>query len=405
MDGVWGYDEDQIALVIPDFSNFATRVPIILGTPTIGQVINIMKEAEMDALAMPWANARAAHLLAVWRMTPVEVGNGQEEGYDTDEDNPLMYTQKAKTLEPFSSHVIPIKTVKAYLGERINIMVQALCTQDGTLPPGLTIQNTYTKLRKGSKKAVVVVQNNTAYPQTLQKKTPIARAVSALPVPEPPKSKSLQVRDDMHPDLQILKLTVRQRHGKLFSELDLSGLDSWAPDLADAACRLLAKYHDVFSLDPAELGCTHSTEHTIKVTDNTPFKERFRQMLPPMVEEVRNHLREMLESGAIRPSQSAWCNAMVLVRKKDSSLCFCINFSHLNAHTKKDSYPLPRIQEALESLVGTSHFSCLDLKSGFWQIRMDEASKQYTTFTVGNLGFFECNRMPFGLCNAPATFQ
>ena len=72
---------------------------------------------------------------------------------------------------------------------------------------------------------------------------------------------------------------------------------------------------------------------------------------------------------------------------------------------KKDSYPLPQIQEALESLVDAGHFSCLDLKSGFWQIRMDEASRQYTTFTVGNLGFFECDRMPFGLCNVPATFQ
>ena len=102
--------------------------------------------------------------------------------------------------------------------------------------------------------------------------------------------------------------------------------------------------------------------------------------------EVRNHLKEMLESSAIRPSQSTWCNAMVLVRKKDGSLHFYIDFRHLNTHTKKDSYPLPRIQEALESLVGTGHFSCLDLKSRFWQIKMDEASKQYTTFTVGNLG-------------------
>ena len=124
-----------------------------------------------------------------------------------------MYTQKAETLETFSSHVIPMKTVKAYLGELINVMVQALHTQDGTLLPGLTVQNTYTELRKGGKKAVVVVWNNTAYPQTLQKKTPIARAVSTLPVLEPPESKSLQVRDDTHPNLQILKLTVRQRHG------------------------------------------------------------------------------------------------------------------------------------------------------------------------------------------------
>ena len=167
VDGVWGYNEDQKALVILDFSNFATRVPIILGTPTIGRVINIMREAEVDALAMPWVNVRVAHLLAVWRMTPMEVENNQEERYDTDEDNPVMYTQKVETLEPFSSHVIPVKTVKAYLGEHINVMVQALCTQDGALPPGLTVQNTYTELRKGSKKAVVVVQNNTAYPQTL----------------------------------------------------------------------------------------------------------------------------------------------------------------------------------------------------------------------------------------------
>ena len=153
----------------------------------------------------------------------------------------------------------------------------------------------------------------------------------------------------------------------------------------------------MFSLDLAELGCTHSTEHIIKVTDNTPFKEWFGQILPPMVEEVRNHLKEILESGAIRPSQSAWCNAMVLVWKKNRGFHFCIDFYHLNACTKKkDSYPLPRIQEMLESLVGAGHFSCLDLKSGFWQIKMEETTKQYTAFTVSNLGFFECDQMPLG---------
>ena len=96
----------------------------------------------------------------------------------------------------------------------------------------------------------------------------------------------------------------------------------------------------------------------------------------------------MLESGTIQSSQSACWNAVVLVRKKDGGLWFCINFCCLNACMKKDSYPLPRIHEALESLVGAGHFSCLDLKLGFWQIQMDEASKQYTAFTVGNLGFF-----------------
>ena len=236
--------------------------------------------------------------------------------------DPLMYTQKVETIEPFSSHIVPVKTGKVYVGEHINIMVQALWSQDGSLPQGLTVQNTYIELRKASKKAVVVVQNNTTYPQTLQKKTPIVRAVAASPVPEPPKAEKLQEKAGTSHDSLTPELTVRQRHGKLFDELDLSSLDSWTPELADAAHQLLAKYHDVFSLDLAELGCTHSTEHIIKVIDDTPFKERFRQIPLPMVEEVRNHLKEMLESGTIKPSQSAWCNTVVLVQKKGWWIAF-----------------------------------------------------------------------------------
>ena len=96
---------------------------------------------------------------------------------------------------------------------------------------------------------------------------------------------------------------------------------------------------------------------------------------------------------------------MVLVQKKDGNLHFCIDFCHLNAHMKKDFYLLLRIQQALESLVSPGHFPCLDLKSGFWQIKMDELLKQNTTFTIGRLSFIECDCRPFGLFNAPATFQ
>ena len=91
--------------------------------------------------------------------------------------------------------------------------------------------------------------------------------------------------------------------------------------------------------------------------------------------------------------------------RKDGGLYLCIDFHKLNARTKKDSYPLCQIQEAIESLGGVGYFSCLDLKAGFWQIAMDEASKQYTAFTIGNLGFFKCECMLFGLCNTPAMFQ
>ena len=111
----------------------------------------------MDALATPWVNARAAHLLAIRRMAPVKVESDHDGGYITRQDGFMMHTQKVKTLEPFSSHVIPVKMMEAYLGDHLNIMVQAMYVQDGTLPPGLTVQNTYTELRRGSKKAVVVV--------------------------------------------------------------------------------------------------------------------------------------------------------------------------------------------------------------------------------------------------------
>ena len=116
-------------------------------------------------------------------------------------------------------------------------------------------------------------------------------------------------------------------------------------------------------------------------------------------------LWDMLEAGVIHPSQSLWCNAVVLVRKKDGTLCFCVDFRCLNAQMKKDSYPLPHIQVALESMAGSAHFSSMDFKSGFWQIKMAQESQQYTAFTVGNLGFYKFTRMPFQLCNAPVTFQ
>ena len=113
----------------------------------------------------------------------------------------------------------------------------------------------------------------------------------------------------------------------------------------------------------------------------------------------------MLDAGVIWPSNSPWCNAVVLVRKKDGSLRFCIDFRKLNSLTVKDSHPLPHICGTLESLAGAAHYSTFDMNSGFWQVPMDEESKQYTAFTLGSMGLYECKSMPFGLCNTPPTFQ
>ena len=175
-----------------------------------------------------------------------------------------------------------------------------------------------------------------------------------------------------------VKLSTQQRQDLLLAALQKDGgldhLKEWPPDLARKAVALLLEFHHIFSLEPNEIGCTDATEHVIKLMKDEPFKERFRCIIPPLVDEVHQHIQEMLDSGAIRPSQSPWCNAVVLVRKKDGSLRFCIDFCHLNARTKKDAYPLPRMQETMESMVGAQHFSCMDLKSGFWQVKMAEES-------------------------------
>ena len=125
-------------------------------------------------------------------------------------------------------------------------------------------------------------------------------------------------------------------------------------------------------MNPLELGRTSLVKHTIKVVDPKPFKERYRRIPPHQFEEVQKHLKEMEEVGAIRRSNSPWASPDVLVKKKDGSLHFCIDLRKLNARTIKDAYSLPRIEESLDCLNGASIFTSLDLKSGYWQVELDD---------------------------------
>ena len=112
----------------------------------------------------------------------------------------------------------------------------------------------------------------------------------------------------------------------------------------------------------------------------------------------------MLETGAIRPSYSPWASPVVLVRKKDGSVRFCVDYRKLNDATKKDVHPLPRTSDMLESLAGAKIFTTLDAASGYWQIPMSPPDIEKTAFICSE-GLFEFTVMPFGLCNAPATYQ
>ena len=237
----------------------------------------------------------------------------------------------------------------------------------------------------------------------LKKDVLVLRVVSAslvLPVELSPEMEAA-----LGVESQPKSMSVAVRQEKLLEKLNLDGLAHWSPENAVAVRELALAYHDVFKLESNKLGCTGAIEHEIHIENDEPFKEWFWHIHPPLLEQVHASLRDMLEAGVIHPSQSPWCNVVVLVWKKDGNLCFCMNFRHLNVHTKKDLYPLPQIQEALESMAGSAHFSSMDFKSGFWQIKMAPGLQQYTAFMVGNLGFYEFTHMPFGLCNTPATFQ
>lgn len=156
--------------------------------------------------------------------------------------------------------------------------------------------------------------------------------------------------------------------------------------------------------------CTHQTgrtdvlKHRIYTTCQVPIKQRPYRLSPVKQQAMEEQLEVMLKEGIVEPSHSGWASPVVLVPKKNGKLRFCVDYRKVNATTENDAYPLPNITEILESLSGASIFSTIDLNSGYWQVSMDPDSKAKTAFIVP-AGLYHFNVMPFGLKNAPATFQ
>ena len=192
---------------------------------------------------------------------------------------------------------------------------------------------------------------------------------------------------------------------EVLKRFQASEWDEWSEETRASALQVLYDYDSIISKHDMDLGNTTLMKHDIKLDNYKPFKQPYRRIPPHLYGPVKEHLQEMLDIGAIRPSHSPWSSAIVLVQKKDGGLRFCIDLRELNNRTIKDNYSLPRIEEHLEQLKGAKWFTTLDLKSGYWQVELTEEAKPLTGFTMGPLGFYECNQMPFGACNAPATFQ
>ena len=176
-----------------------------------------------------------------------------------------------------------------------------------------------------------------------------------------------------------------------------------SPEWKDKVTSLLNSMPEVFAQNDLDFGYTDKVKHHIKLSDETPFKHRARPIHPQDVDAVRKHLQELLTAGIIRESESPFASPLVVVRK-NNSVRLCIDFRKLNSQTIKDAYALPNLEEVFSVMTGSKWFSVLDLKSGYYQIETEEADKQKTAF-VCPLGFWEFNRMPQGITNAPSSFQ
>ena len=292
---VRGYDEDQVALVMDDPEMF--ECPVILGTSTLYWVMEVIKESKISKLAVPWSSSRISWLMrdVMARLGQVvvnDVANKPMAPLDVDE---VVRVASKCTVPPFGHKVIHGKVNLVLHGCRLNVMTHGLEKRSPSLPLGIDVQTAYATLANGSHRVPVVLRNNTQDWLKIKKGMPIARMVTANAIP-----KVTHVLPAEKPHEQST-LTEAERWELLLEKLDLTGLEAWPKEQAEKACSLLKEYHNIFSLKKYDMDHTMAAKHKIvlKDPDTPPFKERFCRIPPPQLDEVRAHLKMMLDAGVI----------------------------------------------------------------------------------------------------------
>ncbi|CAG2198867.1 Transposon Ty3-I Gag-Pol polyprotein,Transposon Ty3-G Gag-Pol polyprotein,Retrovirus-related Pol polyprotein from transposon 297 [Mytilus edulis] len=167
---------------------------------------------------------------------------------------------------------------------------------------------------------------------------------------------------------------------------------------------MLLKNSKAFACSKTDVGTCSFIKHRIDTAGAAPVRQPLRRTPIRFENEKFENLQDQLKTGVIKPSKSAWVSPVVLVRKKDNSVRWCVDFRRVNNLTIKDAYPIPRIVMCLDCLSSASIFLCLDLQSGYWQLMVEESDQPKTAF-ITKYGLYEYTKMPFGFCNAPSTFQ
>ena len=438
------FSEDHLFLVTSEISH-QKEIPIVLGTYFIGslsQYVQGFDKEEFDSLDY---TIKQAYLS--W----VEATRIREQ-YGCEPPLGFVRTTKPVIIQAGTSREIHGLTKIKHGGYSVNCISEP--AMGHKLPKGLNLIPGYSPLGPGSCRVSALVENKSNTNITIPARTVICQLGLANKIPkllypgddcdndqdpegfdetdegltykqyEQYRAVSEQLDSEMNNGTQGVTIEdLGPEHGIdgtdsndtqsddqddgswILDLIDLSGIKDWPEQLQHDTREMLKRNAKVFSKDDMDIGRTNLVKHHIKLTDPAPFKEAYRRIPPQMYDEVKTHIQEMLDLGAIRPSNSPWASSIVLVRKKDGRLRFCIDLRRLNNRTVKDAYSLPRIESILDSLGGAQIFTTLDLKAGYWQVEMAEECKAYTAFTCGPLGFYECDTMPFGATNAPATFQ
>jgi len=377
--GMTSQDSISCLFLISNDTQYNLKVPALLGTNILSYLLDGCKQKygvkflQKAALHTPWYLAMRSMVLRERELQR----NGGKLGLVRSGEDKCVYI-------PANSQVV----LRGQIVKKINFpKVCALLqpTENTSIPSDLDIAPSIVDYNCDDPGIVDVhIANVTT-------QTVVVRPRALLCELQPVKVQRL-LPMETEEEKQVIKQVEIEREGLSKEELDLG-------------VRIIRKFADIFSKGDEDLGHSTAIQHRIDMENDFPFKQRHRRIPPAMYDEVHSHLQQLLSAGVIRQSHSPWASNVVLVRKPDGKLRMCVDYRQLNNRTLKDSYALPRVEELLDCLGGMKYFSVLDMKSGYHQVELFEQHKQRTAFTVGPLGFYEYNRMPFGLCNAPATYQ
>ena len=298
------------------------------------------------------------------------------------DDYSLVRTVMRIIVPAKCSVVAMVQVVRKNFKGQMVISPLATCSQFKN-DPGITVAPTLVHA-KSSRKVPIQIVNDSAITKVVSGKVVIAIAERPSNVVS-----SAEVMNTGSPSRTM------------FDNIESPNLDKHQKDELLA---VLKRHKHVFAATDEDLGRTDLVEMTVDTQGHRPIKQKPYRSALTQRETIEKHISEMLDAGVVRESASPWASPVVIVPKKDGSLRFCIDYRKLNNITVKNCYPLPNIDDIFTYLGEAKYFSCLDLKSGYWQIAMNEGDKEKTAF-VTHQGLYEFNVMPFGLTNAPSVFQ